>query len=306
MRILQKIKRMSAVVLAAMLLSMPVCACRQAEDGVVSQSETLKPEVVDQVKIEGAKGQLSAEVYCPARKEGQKVRMVVLMHGFMSSRQDRIIASVATALKKKGLAYIRFDFNGHGESDGKFQDMTVENEVADAREVYEYAISLPFVSDVAFLGHSQGGVVASLLAGELGEKKVSRVVLMAPAAVLHDDAVKGCMFGVKFNPTEIPDYVDVFGHHVGRNYVKVAQKLNIYETAARYSGPVCIIHGKADEIVPYSYGERYKEVYKQAGLHLIEGDDHGFTHQLEEVQDLAVKFLSMKNKNKFVTLKKNQ
>lgn len=51
--------------------------------------------------------------------------------------------------------------------------MTVANEIEDAKKVYEYARSLDFVSDIALLGHSQGGVVASMVAGELGAENIA-------------------------------------------------------------------------------------------------------------------------------------
>ena len=63
---------------------------------------------------------------------------------------------------------MKFDFNGHGESEGEFSGMTVPNEIEYAKLVYEYVKSLPFVGDIALTGHSQGGVVASMTAGDFG------------------------------------------------------------------------------------------------------------------------------------------
>ena len=56
--------------------------------------------------------------------------------------------------------------------------------IEDAKAVYAYARKLPGVTSIALAGHSQGGVVASMTAGELGTQKVKALVLMAPAAVL--------------------------------------------------------------------------------------------------------------------------
>lgn len=245
-----------------------------------------------EVEIDGAVGKLAGIVCWPGVAEGETVPIVILMHGFMSDKQSRVIGDIAEKLMVKGIASIRFDFNGHGESDGEFGNMTVANEIEDAAKVYEYVRSLDFVGSVALLGHSQGGVVASMLAGELGAEKVASLVLMAPAAVLRDDALNGVMFGVRYDPQDIPEFVPVSGRHVGREYVKVAQTLPIYETAALYGGPVCIIHGMSDDIVPYSYSVRYKESYKDAVLHLVEGEDHGFSVRRDEVTDMAVQFLA--------------
>lgn len=218
--------------------------------------------------------------------------MVILMHGFMSDKQDRVISAIASRLREMNIAYIRFDFNGHGASDGDFQDMTVLNEIEDAKKVYEYARSLDFVGDIALFGHSQGGVVASMLAGELGSGEIGRLVLMAPATVLKDNALNGIMFNTRFDPEDLPEYVTVYGHRVGREYLQTAQTLPIYETALQYGGPVCVIHGKEDNIVPYSYGVRYSDGYQNAELHLLDGEDHAFSHHLDEAADIAVRFLS--------------
>lgn len=64
--------------------------------------------------------------------------MVILMHGFMSDKQDCVIGGVAAQLRQENIAYVRFDFNGHGESEGNFQNMTVINEIEDAQSIYEY------------------------------------------------------------------------------------------------------------------------------------------------------------------------
>lgn len=58
---------------------------------------------------------------------------------------------------------------------------------------------------------------------------------------------------------------------VGRAYCQTAQTLPIYETALQYEGPVILVHGTADRIVPYTYNERYKAGYKNASLVLLPG-----------------------------------
>lgn len=52
---------------------------------------------------------------------------------------------------------------------------------------------------------SQGGVVTSMVAGELGAKKA--VAFMAPAAVLRDDAIRGNLFGFKYDSLNPLEYV---------------------------------------------------------------------------------------------------
>lgn len=79
------------------------------------------------------------------------------------------------------------------------------------------------MTSIALAGHSQGGVVASMTAGELGTQKVKALVLMAPAAVLREDAIRGQIFGVHYDPLNPPEIIDVRDHKVGAAYVKTAQ-----------------------------------------------------------------------------------
>ena len=118
---------------------------------------------------------------------GEIYDMAILMHGFTSDRNTDLLREIADDLRNENVASVRFDFNGHGESDGKFENMTVCNEIADAQAILEYVRTDPHVRNIFLVGHSQGGVVASMLAG-LYPDIVKKVVLLAPAAQLKDDA----------------------------------------------------------------------------------------------------------------------
>jgi len=107
------------------------------------------------------------------KPQTDKFNLVILMHGFTSNRgiePSQLLYQLAQRFVAEGLGTLRFDFNGHGESDGRFQDMTVLNEIADGKAILDYARSLEGVENIYLLGHSQGGVVASMLAGYYPEK----------------------------------------------------------------------------------------------------------------------------------------
>ncbi len=237
-----------------------------------------KAQTTEKVSIDGAKGKLAAIIQKPKVNKGDKVSMAIICHGFTSSKDRSLIHLIADSLQQKGIASIRFDFNGHGESDGKLEEMTVLNELEDARRVVAYCLTLPWVKDVSIVGHSQGGVVASMIGGELGSG-IRCLALCAPAAVLRDDALRGQLMDAHYDAGNLPDYVDIHGgkNRIGKAYFESAQTLPIYETASRYEGPALIVHGSADRVVPYTYGERYKQVLKDAELVLMPGVDHSFT-----------------------------
>lgn len=247
----------------------------------------------EKITIQGSVGKLSAVLQTPdGLAEGEKCPVVILMHGFMGNKDGMLEKLTGDKLAQSGIASIKFDFNGHGESEGPFSGMTVPNEIEDAKLVYEYVKSLPFAGSVAMTGHSQGGVVASMTAGDLGVDNIKCVVLLAPAAVLRDDAIRGSTMGARYNPLDPPEFVQLFGDmKLGREYIKTAFSLPIYETAQKYTGPACIIHGTGDQVVPYTYGERYHSIWPGSELHILHAADHMFSKDMQKVVDLTVDFL---------------
>lgn len=229
-------------------------------------------------EVFGPQGGISTTLVLPEGFDREKntCPLVLLMHGFISKKEMYPIPALARALAKAGIASICFDFDAHGKSEGKFIDMTISSEIADAKAVMAYARKLPFVSDIALLGHSQGGVIAGMLAGEMEDlpQRPKCLVLLAPAAVLKDDAIAGRCMHARYDASNPPAYVNVLFHKLGRRFILEAQQLPVYETSSRYSGKVCIIQGKKDKIVPVSYAERYHESYKDSELYILENEGH--------------------------------
>lgn len=204
--------------------------------------------------------------------------LAILMHGFTANKNTDLLIQIAQNLKDAGIASLRFDFNGHGESDGEFKNMTVANEVADANAVLERVMQDKHVKNIYLLGHSQGGVVASILAG-LYPDVIKKLVLMAPAAALHDDALVGNTQGTTYDPKHIPAVVPFRDKELGGFYLRVAQALPIYQVSGRYAGPVRVIAGTHDEIVNPMYAKKYHTIYANSDLQMIPNADHSFTGQ---------------------------
>lgn len=243
----------------------------------------------DTLMIDGSVGKLYTIVQHPAMKPRQKLPVVIICHGFGSDCNRPLLRQIAADVVEQGMIAIRFDFNGCGKSEGLFQDMTVPSEIDDLKHVIDWARRQPFTADISLVGHSQGGVVVSMTAGELGDKAIRCEALLAPAAVLRDDAIRGTTQGASYDPynlkgdyVELPPRMDGQTLKVGRAYIESAMNLPIYETAANYSGPVLILHGTHDRIVPYTYSERYHEKLPQSILRLISDETHTFTNTYVE------------------------
>ena len=223
--------------------------------------------------------------------------LVLMLHGF-GGRMDCFpggwMQEWSDALTEAGFATLRFDFNGHGDSEGCFQDMTIFNEIEDAAAFLRYAMQQPDVTDISLLGHSQGGVVAGMLAGYYHDK-IDKLVMLAPAASLKTDALNGHCMRAEYDPQQIPDSVEVTpGCTVGGLYFRIAQKLPIYEVTAQFQGEALTVIAGADGVVFGDDIRRYGEamphcrVVEKATLdHGLFGAEHAET--VQEVVDFLKK-----------------
>ena len=209
-----------------------------------------------------------------------KVPMVVMLHGFCDDRNEInfVHVELARRLCEHGIASVRFDFAGSGSSDGLFQDMTVSNEVADARAILQYVRALDFVdtSRIALHGLSLGGCVASIVAG-LEQEAICALSLWCPAPDVVYNMRKKMLCGVDVHDIEEKGYADYEGLRVGVGFYKDALTLDPFAIAANYKGPVNLVHGDADITASVDCSYRYKEIYgERAELLIVHGAEHRF------------------------------
>lgn len=244
-------------------------------DGLTLRGDLIKPDSTDT---------------CP---------LAVIFHGLMSDRgnpRHNLFTDIADRLVENGIAVIKFDFNGHGSSDGDFSDMNVYSEILDAAKIIDYARSLDWVTEIDIIGHSQGALVGGMIAGYYREY-VKKLVMLAPAATIKDDALNGSCFGIAYDTYNIPEYIPMKNVNnetfkLGGLYFRIAKTLPIYETTSMFEGKTLIIHGSADEAVGVEGAKRYAECMEHVTLRIIEGETHGLdTFSLESVIDDTVEFL---------------
>ena len=250
------------------------------DDGVFSLDEsTLRLSCMEESPRDPAPGRSAVAILC---------------HGFAGRKESFLFDALSKAIRERGIAVARFDFNGHGESGGSFDRMTVSNEVLDVETVVDHYRHVRGAR-VALVGHSQGGVVAALAAGALGDGAVEALALLAPAAVLREDAQRGRVFDAVFDPLDPPLAVPVMGGSrlLGRDYVLGAQQTDPYPAVARFGGPVLVVHGQADTVVPWSCGQRFADVRPDgAELVLLRSADHSFTRWEDTVAGVVADFLA--------------
>lgn len=252
------------------------------------------PALHERVTIQGSVGSLVGDVDRP-EVSGRKCPVAIILHGLTGQRNEEHLQAVADSLHARGIATVRFDFNGHGESEGDFVNMTLDNEFDDAVAMYEYTASLPWADRkrISLVGHSQGGLEAGIVAGALGKDKIRSLVLLAPAACIHTMAVSGNMFGFRIDQDPLPEYVEFWrGTHLGKAYFRSAIDMDVFGRTSAYDGPVLILQGLADTPALIEDAEKYTEYLKDVRYVPLEGLSHCYPEDLDTPARMAADFIA--------------
>ena len=218
--------------------------------------------------------------------------LVIFLHGFTSSKDRPHNVASCEAMREAGLATLRFDLYGHGESDGEFRKHTLYKWISNTMAVIDYARSLDFVTDIYLSGHSQGGLVAALVAG-MEPDRIGGLILRAPAFMIPRCAREGNMLGRRFDPRHVPDEIQTIkGLTLEGNYIRVAQTFFVEEFIDRFTGQVLLIHGDMDDTVPLQDSRSAAMRYQQCRFEIIPGETHHFDQHPEKMKAAIRNWLS--------------
>lgn len=207
---------------------------------------------------------------------------VAYCHGFTADRNEShfLFARLARRMEQAGIASLRIDFRGSGESGGRFEDMTPLEEVSDARSALAQLRANKRIDPdrIGLVGMSLGGLVAALTSAK--EPSLKSVVLWGavarPVQVIRSLAPRGAMKAM-----EKEGRVDMGGLQVGRSFWEAAASIDPPGALAKCKAPVLIVHGTGDDIVPYSNSTAFLRAARRRGIRCerlsIEGSDHGFS-----------------------------
>lgn len=212
-----------------------------------------------------------------------QVPMVILLHGFGANRDENsgIFAELAARLAQRGIASVRFDFGGTGESGGSSTQMSIRTEQNDAGAILDYVQGLPFVSreNLGLLGMSMGGVVASLLAARR-PAEVKALCLWAPAASLVDQVHAGVYDALLQSPDATLAVNE--GFSIGQPFVTDITDLDFFSEAAAYGGSTHILYGALDPFLQGDYPARYAALYPQAIFTVLPTAAHAYQNEDRE------------------------
>ena len=241
------------------------------------------------VLIDGADYQIPATVTLPVG-EGP-FPAVVMLHGTGSNRDEAgggYAVAAPILAEKYGLATIRIDFPGNGDSKADYMQYTFKSAVADAVAAANYMASLDNIKKdaIGVMGWSQGGTDALLACGWEPDVFKSCVTWAgAPDMTLddfftqadYDEAIENGFFIMEF------DWRDSL--NVSKQWCDdVANTDVLAEFAKGYNGPVLAIAGKEDTTVDPEWSNKIvaASTNEKSETYFIDGMDHTFNVFTEE------------------------
>lgn len=221
---------------------------------------------------------------------GESFPAVIMLHGFGGQHITTAFKfpRLSRKLVEKGFATVRFDFRGSGDSEGDFIDVTPTTELNDALEVISWVRNSEWCNNELYLlGYSLGGFISALVAASC--ENLKSICMWAPA-ILNKEIFKGEFAKFK-GQFESDGYIDLAGLKLGKGFVDEILNIDASKELEKYTGPVMIIHGSEDKVVPYEPVKKYATI-RALKFHSIEGAGHKFesTKWIEELLNTTVEF----------------
>lgn len=220
--------------------------------------------------------------------------IIILCHGFSTSKDGRTYVRLEQILNEYGLSTFRFDFFGHGESEGKFDEITTSEAADDVQNAIKFLKESGY-KKIGLVGSSFGGM-ASIIAAS----KTDDVYVLALKSPVSDYIG---MSLARHNEQEIKNwkekgYIDITGvddekRKLNYSFYKDAERINGYDAAKKIKIPTLIVHGDRDETVPIEQSKRTASLIENCRLEIIEGGDHKYSRKehFEKLLDLISKFI---------------
>jgi pimeloyl-ACP methyl ester carboxylesterase len=211
---------------------------------------------------------------------------IVFLGGFGSDMSGTKATALEQAAVERGQAFLRLDYSGHGQSEGRFVDGTIGDWFADALAVFDAVTEGPQI----VVGSSMGGWMALLLARARPDQVKAMVGIgAAPDFTVRlwaeelTDAQRETLLrdGVLYRPSDYGDPMPISLKLVqdGGNHL-------VLDRPVPFTGPVRLLHGQRDPDVPWQIALRVAERMESDDVRVVlvkDGD-----HRLSRPQDIAL------------------
>ncbi|MCB1532279.1 MAG: alpha/beta hydrolase [Alphaproteobacteria bacterium] len=224
--------------------------------------------------------------YTPASGTGKSLPVVIFLGGYRSDMEGTKAQYLEAQCAARGQGYIRFDYSGHGQSEGTFDEGTIGIWLGDALDIIEHIASGP----VVLVGSSMGGWIA-LLVARARPAMVHALVGIAAAPDFTEDIYRrlnGAQRqeleenGIAYVPN---DYSDVPYAFTKAFYEEAKDHLLLHEIR-HVNFSMRLIQGGQDKDVPWQTATRIQEAYEGAELDVVIIEDGD--HRLSRSEDLEV------------------
>lgn len=210
-------------------------------------------------------GKVYTKIYIPVITK--RVPCVIIANGYTATYKD--YEPIAAQLYKKGVACVVFDFRygaKDSKSGGDMTKMTATSLKTDLKNVLAYMKDQDYVSrkKIYLAGHSQGGLIAALVANH--REDLSGLFLVAPAFNIPQL--------LKFDRAQ--KTLTIGNGVMSAAYIKSMQKVNLYKDIENFNKPVYIFQGTSDTTVPAQYAKTAIKHYKKGHLILYANQGHVF------------------------------
>jgi len=231
------------------------------------------------ISFKNSKGQALAGVMHIPSGSG-KFPAVILCHGFSGDKAGkyRLRVRLARELCKNGFAVLRFDFSGHGDSEGEMDDVSITRELDDLGCAISFLKSRPEadIEKIGIVGHSFGGEIVILKASE--NKELKAVVLLAPVVDPQLNMLMDGRFEENLALARKQGFAERASHKIKKQYYEELQKFRPLIEARKINAPLLVLHGTADDKVDIRGSvELIKNPNEPKKLIIIETADHDFT-----------------------------
>ena len=237
---------------------------------------------------------IAAVLHVPPRPRDPQ-HCVVLCHGMLFSKDGTKQVALCNALHDSGIASLRFDFRGRGQSDGALEDTTISRRLEDLETVLA-EVGARGYSSISLVGSSLGAPVAIIEAAKGPALPAASIVTYA--AVSRAEQLLDL-----FPPDQVAEWkkagmLDIGGNRIKWDFVEDALSHDVFAAAGRLTCPTLLVHGSDDAVVPVESSRNiYAAIKSEKEFVLVEGADHAFTNRehLEQVIDLTVKWIEKHN-----------
>lgn len=211
---------------------------------------------------------------------------VVFLPGFRSDMQGSKAIFLRDHCAARGQAFLRLDYSGHGESDGRFEDGTIGQWADDALALFDALTEGPQI----LVGSSMGGWIALLIARQRAAR-LAGLIGIAPAPdftqallwpALPPEARQALMRdGIIQLPSQYGEPTPIT-----RALIEDGKRQSVLDAPIDLPCPVRILQGMADPDVPWRHAIRILDTLAQgdARVTLIKDGDH----RLSRPEDLRL------------------